>query len=290
MRLLIRLFLYTAVAFLIGFGLLRFCYRQTQGFAMCKTRSALTPSKEFETPPLTALEKQDLQGRLDQPFYYLGKGAQAYVFASHDGETVLKLCRFDHLRPAFWFTTLHFPCLYERFRIPRLLQKRRRLEQEFQSYLLAFSHMRQETGLLYLHLNKGSDWKKELTLYDNIGVRHHIDLDQMEFIVQKRAQLIYPSITEWMRQGQESTAKEAISHLIALLRSRCERNIFDKDPDLLTNFGFIGTQAIQIDTGRFSFLSHKASEEEISQELQRITEPLRLWLEENFPSLKVPSL
>jgi hypothetical protein len=90
-----------------------------------------------------------------------------------------------------------------------------------------------------------------------------------------------------MKNGQEDAAKDALFRLTTLLRSRCERNIFDKDPNLLTNFGFIDTQAIQIDIGRFSFLPHNASEQEISQEIYRITEPLALFLAEHFPSLSL---
>lgn len=49
---------------------------------------------------------------LNQPFYYLSCGAQCYAFASKDGEYVLKVFKFHHLRPSpFSLFFLHGGCL-----------------------------------------------------------------------------------------------------------------------------------------------------------------------------------
>jgi hypothetical protein len=57
--------------------------------------------------------------------------------------------------------------------------------------------------------------------------------------------------------------------------------IFDKDPDLNTNFGFIGTRAIQIDFGRY-----KATQPHLDlQAILRITDHLHQWLMTKSPEL-----
>lgn len=145
--------------------------------------------------------------------------------------------------------------------------------------------MREETGLLFLHLNKTNHLKKTLTIYDRLNIAHQIDLDQVEFLVQKRADLVYPCIdTIAKREGLES-AKGAISSLVQLLELRCQRGIFDKDPDLNTNFGFIGKQAVQIDIGRFRHDDRKISANAHRDEILRITDNFRQWLDQNHPSL-----
>lgn len=285
----LRLAGYAVFAFLISFGLLRFCYLHTHGFALSKILSSLKPSPLFENPTLTEKQEAELRDLFNQPFYYLGKGAQSYVFISENKDAVIKFCRFDHLRPSFWFSLFHFPfCIdYEKERIAKILHKRGRLEHEFGSYQIAFDHLKQETGLLYLHLNKSASWKQTLTLYDNLKVRHLLSVDKMEFIVQKRATLVYPTIDAWMAEKQEASAQEGLSSLLQLLIARHGKGISDKDPDIATNFGFLGTSAIQIDTGRFSISSEDNPLLSLDEELRRITHPLIQWLQQNHPSLAI---
>ena len=172
---------YICLTLLISFLLQRFCYKKTDGFALYKVLSSLTPNSAWQLPPLAEEEKKNLETLFDQPFYYLGKGAQAYVFASEDGQSVIKFCRFDHLRPSLFFANCIFPFVYEKTRIEKMWQKRGRLEMEFGSYKIAFEQMKEETGLIYLHLNKTYTFRnKKITFYDKIGVAHKLDLDQME--------------------------------------------------------------------------------------------------------------
>jgi len=280
-----KILLWCCLAALISFALQRFCYKRTEGFALYKIFSSLTPNPEWELPSPSDEELSTLQNLFNQPFYYLGKGAQAYVFSSQDGSAVIKLCRFDHLRPPFWFTNCLIPFAYERERIERILHKRGRLEQEFGSYKIAFEEMRQETGLIYLHLNKTSFWNKTITLYDKSKVVHKLNLDQIEFIVQKKATLVYPTLSELMQTQGEDATKAAIAHLVKLLAQRCTKGIFDKDPDLATNFGFLGNMAVQIDIGRFLLKETSPPLAEIREEMWRITHPLHQWLEKEYPSL-----
>ncbi len=282
---LIKWFLGGVIASLLCIGLQRFCYKRTGGFAFYKICSALVADPRWDIPTLSSEERKTLEHIFERPFYYLGKGAQAYVFASEEGNHVIKFCRFDHLRPPLWWISSILPFSWERARLDRLVHKRGRLEQELDSYKIAFTEMKEETGLVYVHLNKGSEWKRKITLYDKGGVAHSVPLDQMEFLVQKKATLVYPTLAQLMQEENEALARSHIASLISLLRSRCTLGIFDKDPDLITNFGFIGGQAVQIDVGRFLLREEMQTPLEIHEELVRITRRFRNWLEQEYPSL-----
>jgi hypothetical protein len=264
----------------------KFCFLQTDGFALYKMYSSLSYCSDWETTPsLLQKDKDEISAILDQPFYYLAKGAQSYVFAAADGKTVIKFFRIYHLRPPLWLTSLQLPLPLQPYKIRKMLKKKLELERNFQSYKIAFQELKDETGLLYLHLNKTNHLKKSLTIYDKIGIAYQLNLDQMEFLIQKKASLVFPSITHLVNTEGFDAAKEAISALIKLLVKRCEKGIFDKDPDLHTNFGFFDKIPVQIDIGRFRRVQEYRQSEDYRDELIRITDEFRKWLDQNYPSL-----
>ena len=261
----------------------RFCNKKTDGFELYKIHSSLPFNPDWECAPST--NEAEILKNLDQPFYYLAKGAQAYVFASADGQTVIKFFRIYHLLPPLWLRALSLPSVLQPYKICKMIQKRQELDKDFLSYKIAFDEMKEETGLLYLHLNKTTGLNQRLTIYDKIGIAHPLNLDEMEFLVQKRATLVFPSIDSLVKTEGEAAGKEAISTLVELLYTRCRKGIFDKDPDLNTNFGFLGRQAVQIDIGRFRKEQQIATAENDRDEIIRITDNFRQWLDQNHPSL-----
>ncbi len=260
----------------------RFCYRQTDGFALYKIYSSLSYCSDWETASLPSDQHEQLMKLFDQPFYYLARGAQAYVFASEDGKTVIKFIRIYHLLPPLWIRYLNFPLPLQPCKIGKMIRKREELAKDFQSYKTAFQELKKETGLLYVHLNKTNDLKKKVVIHDNIGIAYEIDLDEMEFIVQKKASLLYPSIEHIVATEGIETAKMAITSLIDLLKSRRQKGIYDKDPDLNTNFGFIDKTAVQIDIGRFSKGSKLPQDRD---DIFLITDSFRQWLDQKYPPL-----
>lgn len=84
-----------------------------------------------------------------------------------------------------------------------------------------------------------------------------------------------------MQAGQTDQAKEALSGLVQFLAARAQKGISDKDPDLNSNFGFIGTKTVQIDIGRFKRKEPGLDKDEII----RITDNLHQWLMMRYPDL-----
>ncbi|NGX37326.1 MAG: hypothetical protein K1000chlam2_00480 [Chlamydiae bacterium] len=258
--------------FLLCAGLIlirHFCLTQTDGFSLSKIHSDLSFHEEWKT-------SGDLGTICDQPFHYLGHGAQVFAFVSEDQTAILKFYRHHRTKHPLQCLAFVFP------RISRTLEKRKlKRVKDFSSYKIAYDHLPEETGLLYVHLNKTAHLKKKVELYDKIGVRLFVDLDKVEFLLQKKANLVYSTLEEWIERGDFQSAEKGLTNLVQLLRVRHDKGIFDKDPDLKTNFGFIGDQAIQFDIGRFK----QESSQNDSDSLIRITDRLCVWLDEKAPQL-----
>lgn len=277
--------LFLATTICAGVLAKQFCYKKTDGFAHYKILSELPFNPAWEVSHSAQFETCELSTILDQPFRYLAKGAQSYVFASEDGHYVIKFFRIYHLQPPLWLKTLSLPPTLQPYKLGKMIRKRSDLNKDFESYKIAFEEMQEETGLLYLHLNKTSHLKKTLRIYDKIGVAYDLDIDKMEFLLQKKAKLVYPAIDALVKSEGLEAAKEAVGALVELLLMRCEKGIFDKDPDLNTNFGFLGKRPIQIDIGRFCKNIGRKQTEVYREEIFRITDNFRQWLDVHYPLL-----
>jgi len=261
------------------------CLKQTRGFALYKICSSLPFNPEFETSSLSEEENKDLKKALDQPYRFLDKGAQCYVFLSQDGRYVIKFFKLHALQPPIALRTVQLPFYLQRVWVQKLLEKRQSLTKTFTSYKIAFEEMKEETGILFLHLNKTDHLKQKLVILDNLGISHPLDLDKMEFLVQKRASLFYPFLeTSIQEQGMEP-AKRILSDLVQFLVIRNRKEIFDKDPDLTTNFGFLDGKLIQIDVGRFRKESQRKDPKVYHDEIVRITDLFNKWLKVHYPAL-----
>lgn len=210
-------------------------------------------------------------------FHYLDKGHQSYVFASDDGKYVLKFYRFpSHLRPFPWANHPFSAFSKKRQEIKEYnLQK---LEESFTSFLLAFRELPSETGLLMLHLQPTSTLHKKIRLVDQLGASYSVNLDQVVFLLQKRAELIFPRLNELLQKQEQEKISAIISQIIQLIADRCKKGIVDRDAILEKNYGLLGMRAIEIDVGRFA-LDAKVKAR-AREEVEKITFPLKAWCQE----------
>lgn len=263
------------VFFLLGLLLLeRFCVQKTYGFSLERIRSNLEYKPEWETEGTLPNEA------LSQPYHFLDSGAQAFAFVSEDGETVIKFFRHHRTRHPLAPLKPLLPSAWKAHLQHTIDKRHLKRVKDFTSYLIAYNTLKEETGLIYLHLNKSDHLGHSITLYDPIGVRHRINLDDHTFLVQRRATPLYPALEGWIEEGRLDLAQESLAQLVALLSHRQSKGIYDKDPDLSTNFGVIGTTPIQFDIGRF-----KTDIPLDPDSLIRITDRLACWLDEKEPSL-----
>ncbi|MBI2743406.1 MAG: hypothetical protein HYX48_05760 [Chlamydiales bacterium] len=273
-KLLFRIFkLLLAVGAVIGIE--RFCHKQTRGFSLPNIYSdsieyAASSSDEREIAPL-----------LSQPFTFLDSGLECYAFLSEDRKLVLKLFKHQHIRQADLIAKL-IPLPYF---IKLTQMKQERLLSTFSSCKLAYEEMREETGLLFLHLNRTEGSLPVVTLIDKLGIRHEVALNEVHFILQKKADLLIPALSNDLKKEGSSSAKRRIAALFELIRVRCQKGIADRDPTLCKNYGFLDDRAIVIDVGSFSKNAFLQNPQIYKRELFYETLPLRCLLSREFPEL-----
>lgn len=277
---------YYFVLIIIGFLFVeRFCHYQTEGFQRAKIHSSLTPDPKWQTPALTFAKLQNIQKILAQPFYFLGSGGQCYAFVSEDDQYVIKFFKHHHMRKQKFYDHFPLPTFLDVKRKEMALQRTRELEKVFSSFKIAHDRFKKQTGLIYLHLNKSDLFHQKMIIVDKIGIRHFLDIDQMEFALQRKATLALPKIHALIQQQQIDEAKKCLNSCLHLIVERCKAGIADHDPVMKRNFGFIDDQAIEIDLGSFGEDDFLKVARNFKRELFFETIKLRKWIKKHSPQL-----
>lgn len=226
--------------------------RLTQGVRLEKMRIDFPFHPEWETGPIDT-------SILNQSFRFLGKGAQCYVFASQDDQYVLKIYRFDR------------PSLIKRKKINKNALRL------MEASKLAFELAKEETGLVYLHLNLSEGKLPTIQCKDPIGRKIKIPLDRVRFALQKKGEPFRSVLIGALQKPDEM--RKRIDSFLTLLRNRTAKGIGNSDPNLSRNFGFLGERAIEFDFGNYYLMQPGQR----PREIQRYTERLRRWLKKEAP-------
>lgn len=258
----------------------RFCRTQTDGFTLFKIQPHLHYDPRWE---VDSSSLDEIKPVLAQKFHYLSKGAQCYVFESEDHQYVIKFFRQSLYHLPQFYTHLPLPTALKNRIEKKLKKKKAAYEKDFQSYKIAYQHLREETGLIFLHLNSSKNGHFPFTIVDKLGIEHQIDLHEYEFYVQRKADLVLQKIDFLMHNNSSEFTKEAIHSLFTLIAKRFDKGIQDTDPNMKKNFGFIGNQAVQIDIGRFS--TENFSKEQALKSFCKKNEGFQYWINQNYPEL-----
>lgn len=250
----------------------------SDGFSVNKITSSfpLSPKWEVASPKKEVVEKL-----LSQNFYYLRKGSQYYVFESEDRDIVLKFFRLSRYRLPGIAHLITSPAFLIEIRDRTEAVKQHKLDLLFQSCKIAYEELQEETGLLYLHLNRTSNLKKTILLFDRLKRVHPINIDEYAFMIQTRGEHIFPYLTRLLEHGKKKEAEKALDDLTTLLIRRMQKGIVDNDAVIHKNTGFRENRALFLDVGAFS----KKRIFDRRSYLYEITRTLRFWLEEQDPEL-----
>ena len=263
----------------------RFCHKKTEGFMFNKILSNLSYDERWETPRFPIDKEKEILSITDQPFYYLKSGGQSYAFISEDGKTVLKFFKMHHMREIKWLTKARFPSFIDIGRDKIVTFRNNKLNHIFGSCAIASQEMQDETGMIYCHLNKTRHLKKKVVIYDKIGIRHVVNLDETPFVLQKKADLVFAKFHQVMANKDLTKAQECIDSLLNLFVTRYEKGIDDNDPIIRKNFGFLGTKAIEIDLGSFSRKEDLKDPSLYKLQLKKEMVDFKKWIEEFYPTL-----
>jgi hypothetical protein len=261
-------------------------YRKaTDGFSIARITSQFPEGIIWKDSTLTTANIPHLgTDALDQPYRYLGSGGQCFAFVSQDNRYVIKFfkTRFVKFGSLTFQTLPFFPEAARKRKIEKALFKLRR---DFTSYIIASDDLKEETGVLYIHLNKTTDLNKKLRITDKLGIKRTLELDRFEFAIQGRAELAYPYIDSLIQKKELDKAKAALCSLIDISLARCKKGIYDEDAKIERNFGFLDDKPIFIDIGRFVKDPSREDRTVYRKDLRNIVYQLRLWIQSNHPDL-----
>lgn len=275
-----QLILFIAAALILT----KFCQKQTDGFSILAISSNRPYNPSWESRPLLDQEKGEIENALSQPYYYLAWGSQTFVFSSQDDKYVIKFFKQRLFNPSPVLNTIPLPPILHRFREKRNFKRIDKLTRDFASYKMAFEELKEETQLVYVHLN-AIPLNKKLKIKDKCGIVHELDLDKFSFIVQKKAEPAYYHICRLMQQGDIQEAKNAIKKVVSLIKTRCEKGFKDRDPDVRTNCGFVGNIAVKLDVGRLEKTDAFQQADTIQAEIEKVTAPFQMWIATFYPIL-----
>lgn len=235
------------VALLLLIAVERFCRWQTAGFRWEKIFPD-SPLSKAENPPAEPLIKQ-----LDQPFYFLSSGVQTYNFISKDGSLVLKLFKHYHAGASTrWLMQL--PAFVQPLLRDTIAQRTRRMDHILNSAKIAASSLQEETKILYLHLFQTEELPI-IDLFDKIHILHRLDLNQVEFALQKKADSLWELLSGYAKINNHEKMRFALRALFNEIEGRLSKEIASKDVKW-DNFGIINDEVIEWDIGSFQRYRH----------------------------------
>lgn len=281
MRFIRKLFFCSLFVLLSWLGI--YAYNQvTDGFSIRQMTSSLPAAPQFEVA-LSPEKKACLQAMLDQPFRYIGKGCQFYVFASADDKWVIKFLKHKHLRPFTWLNSLPMPQKLRIISEAKIERRQLRVQRLFSSCKLAYEKMPEETGLLFIHLNRTPALEKQIVLVDKLGCKHLVEMDDYEYVIQKKAIPVRDVFTHL----EENEVLGKVQLLVDLVLSRCQKGICDRDRSFVQNVAFCPDEerALFIDIGQFYEDPVILQEEAQAADLMKRLGNLRFWTERHFPKL-----
>lgn len=276
---------WTALLSLILWTSVRIYYQVTDGFLEKNILSSFVYHPSWEVRSPREQEEKELQKALSQPFFYLGKGCQSYVFRSDDGKYVIKFFKLQRYRLSPLLKLLPPLPFFQAYKERKKRKKEAKRDRFFQSWKLAYNDLPEESGLIYVHLNPTDHLRTSPRFYDKLGRMHLLPLDQMVFLVQKRATPLSDFVSQWDLEKDREEASLFCDRILKLLISEYERGYFDADPALVQNTGVLEGRPMHIDIGQWTRREDINTPDQYKQDLYDRLHGLHLLLKEKQPLL-----
>lgn len=280
-----RYLIYILVLSLCIYGAQRLYFDVTDGFSIGNISSEIPYDPQWEIPPLNPNEQKEIDLALGQPFTYLGKGCQSYVFLSQDGQYVIKFLKYKHFKPQWWLEWFTFIPPVRQYYNQKSIEKTRQLHKIFRSWKIGYENIPQYSGLVYIHLNKTPSWKQKIIIKDKMGFSHEIELGQFEFLLQHRASMLTETLLDLSKKQQNEKAEQIVDEMLILLLAEYTNGYADNDHALMQNTGVLHGRPIHIDVGQFIWNPVVMDPKVYHQEIYDKTYDFHVWLSKNYPEM-----
>lgn len=273
------------ITLIVGVCFVLFSSKRSKEFKIDQIVSEVDDESSVWNVSQTAEEKELIHHILDQPFFYLEKGQQSVAFCNQEHTYVLKFLKGKRMNTDPWLKLVSSLPMFKGLYAKEVERKKSRKYRLFSSYKLAYDELKDETGLIYLHLNKTKGLHSNIRLIDQKGRSHILNLDDCHFCIQRYAMPCFDRLKEEMEKGNVEKAKQLVNQIITLVINRHQKGIFDGDPCFEHNSGFIDDRAIIIDLGRFSKVDDLFSPKFSKNVVFEAVTDLHEWLQEYYPYL-----
>jgi hypothetical protein len=264
------------LVFLIAFFYIN-CIKRTKGFCYAKIHSWHEYDPKWDFGPPNDEQKKLLEQIEREPFTFLGSGKECYAFVSENGEIIVKFFKQKHMKTNYLLNYLPLSKRMKAIHFETVNKHHANRQALYQSYQIAYEQIPSLTGVEYLHLTKTKHLKKTIHLKTKKGKKLTLKLDDLEFLVQKRATPIFEEIN-----AQPEAGEKIIISIIDLIKARRKKGIGDNDINCERNLGIYQGKALQIDIGEF-YLTYSGLPTQ--EDLYQATLDLRFFLEKNHPHL-----
>ncbi|MBN1915053.1 MAG: hypothetical protein JW769_04115 [Parachlamydiales bacterium] len=230
-------------------------------------------------------QEKEIMAILDQPFHYLGKGCQVYVFASQDQKYVIKFIRYHKYRLPFWIAYTDFFQKGKEYVVSRRDHRQRGYYNSLRSYKIAYEQLPEETATLYIHLNRTFHLHKKLPIIDRLGRHSSLDLDNTGFIVQKRVMPLEPYLLQMKKDQKTSETEKIIGSFLEMVEHLYDKGMTNKDYNCLKNAGYLEGKIIAMDIGSFYPQNGLEDPHEFQKELINFVKHFRRWSQKKYPQI-----
>lgn len=269
-----KLFFKTLLVIALILGISKSWQLITDGFRIDKIKSHLTikDSDESLDPELKKI--------FDQKFKYLSKGCQTYVFESLDKTHVIKFVRYHRYKIPLWLKIFSF---LDSYRNKRIYYKDKLLKDSLNSYEISNKFLKNETAVIYVHLNRTKHLNKKIQIIDRVNRTYLVDLDQTGFIIQKKVQ----TFAEVLLQNKKNVEKLTMlaNSFLYTTESIYRKGFINDDYNCVKNSGFINGQVIHSDVGSFLPKDNLMAKENFEKEFFRFVRYFKKWSDKNAPFL-----
>jgi hypothetical protein len=227
-----------------------------------------------EAKPISHANEAYLKNIFSQPFHYLDRGKQSYVFESQDKLYVLKVFDNRCLRSGklpFLFTIEKERCA-------------KKIKQLFDGFKVAEALGTESTGLLFLQLAPDPSYTLHVHVKDRFVFIHDIDLSNIPFALQQKAIPMRIVISDLLNKGKLKEAEQRLHQVIHMYVEGYKKGVIDLDHNFMYNTGFIDNHPIRIDVGRLKYEEQASNPKYFIIDLQKVfIDRLGKWLERHFP-------
>jgi hypothetical protein len=163
--------------------------------------------------------------------------------------------------------------------------KKKKLDGVFRSWKIAYEELPEQTGVVFVHINKTHDLNHIISIRDKMGFVHHLQADEMEFLIQRSAKMLCSTLKGLIKNEGLTEAKQLIDQLIEMLLVEYRHGYADNDHALMQNTGVIDSKPIHIDVGQLIKNDLVKDPQVYLQELFNKTYKFRKWLNDQCPKL-----